>query len=125
MGPVDACGVDVSTVRVAHVSLPVSFWWCCVGWRGCVLVVLSCRVLPVVQSLDEFIYLLLDHGYDDLASIAECNDQELGELTELFSTFESKKSIQTLVETLRQVGIGTVTHAHTRATLGTNRQAMQ
>ena len=59
-----------------------------------------------LQSLDEFIYLLLDHGYDDLASIAECTPSELNELVALFSTSETKQSIQALVEAIRQLGIG-------------------
>jgi hypothetical protein len=60
---------------------------------------------PVLQSLDEFIYLLLDHGYDDLASISQCTDTELADLVTLFSTQESKQSIRRLVEAIRQVGI--------------------
>lgn len=66
---------------------------------------LFCFSFPC-QSLDEFIYLLLDHGYDDLSAIAQCNPSELEELKALFSTEESKKSIQTLVEAIGQLGIG-------------------
>ena len=62
-----------------------------------------CRV--VLQSLEEFIYLLVDHGYDDLASMSECTAAELAELVHLFTTADSKKSITQLVEALRELGI--------------------
>ena len=71
----------------------------------CVCLVALSRGLAC-QSLDEFIYLLLDHGYDDLSSIAECDAGELAELVQLFTTPDSKKAISSMVAALREVGIG-------------------
>jgi len=58
------------------------------------------------KSLDEFIYLLLDNGYDDLDAISRATDAEIRELEELFSTEELRKSIRTLALALRHLGIG-------------------
>ena len=57
------------------------------------------------KRLDEFIYILLDNGYDDLDSIAQCSSEEMNELEDLFQTPDTKRSLQILVESLRVVGI--------------------
>ena len=59
-----------------------------------------------VVSLDEFIYLLVDHEYGDLSVLAQCNEGKLDELVRLFSTPDSKSAIAAMLRALKQVGIG-------------------
>ena len=62
--------------------------------------------LLFIQGLDEFIYLLVDHGYDDLSSLAQCDSSEVEELVRLFTTPDSKSAIAAMVHALKQIGIG-------------------
>jgi hypothetical protein len=57
------------------------------------------------KKLDEFIYILVDNGYDDLDSMSRMYPQEINELENLFQTPDSRKAIQILVQSLCQVGI--------------------
>lgn len=57
------------------------------------------------KRLDEFIYILLDNGYDDLDSISQCSRNEMILLEDLFATEDTKLNIQILVDSLRSVGI--------------------
>lgn len=57
------------------------------------------------KNLEDFIFTLVENGYDDLEAISLCTPSELNELENLFSTPENKAKIRILVESLVEVGI--------------------
>lgn len=63
------------------------------------------KIWLVYKKMEEFVYLLVDNGYDDLSAIAECTDEELNDFENLFRTPDSKRNIRMLVECLQEVGI--------------------
>jgi len=58
-----------------------------------------------LAKMEEFVYLLVDNGYDDLDAISQCNDTELLELQKLFSKREFAENIRFLVKELNRIGI--------------------
>ena len=56
------------------------------------------------SNLDDFLYLLIERGYDDVESLAEATDAEIDELTRIFRSLEAKAAIRKLVLNLREVG---------------------
>jgi len=57
------------------------------------------------KHMDEFIYILLDNGYDHLPSIACANEGEIAELQDLFRTPDSKSNIKALVQGLKELTV--------------------